>query len=71
MKLRKRMKNKTRTKKKTRIERRWPPSPGAVRSGDSNSEGVQIIAGTLRQALTPHAGDVEVETVVRQSRGLA
>ena len=33
MKLRKRMKNKTRTKKKTRIERRWPPSPGAVRSG--------------------------------------
>jgi hypothetical protein len=27
------MKNKTRTKKKTRIERRWPPSPAAVRSG--------------------------------------
>ncbi len=33
MKLRKRMKKTTRTKKKTRIERRWPPSPAAVRSG--------------------------------------
>jgi len=26
---------------------------------DSNSEGVLISAGTLRKALTPHAGDVE------------
>ena len=37
---------------------------------DSNSEGGLIPAGTLRKAFTPHAGDVEVEPVVRHPRSL-
>ena len=37
---------------------------------DSNSEGVLISAGTLHKAFTPHAADVEVETLVRHPRSL-
>jgi len=37
---------------------------------DSNSKGVLIPAGTLRKALTPHTGDVEVKPLVRHPRSL-
>lgn len=38
--------------------------------GDSNSAGVLIPGRTFHEALTPHAGGVEVKTVVRYPRSL-